>query len=485
MSLDFSARLPQELVNEIIQYSSHDTDTLDSLQYVSKACLDTVRVYTLEKCTLIIRTNRSYDIFLEKLTGQYAHLAKYIADLTIAGAEDYDPDLDIENEIEVESPSLPLLSTRILPCSLLRLLPRLTSLTVKRVHLVQEDVAKILPTTVDVPFHDSEHPIIFSLRKLSIDNVAMSRPIDTTLTALFYRFRCTELVLEDVVQDIISLDDLVQVKPIALSAPILHPIHLTIDETTTKTSFVELLARLTAVNRLASLQVTDVDRDGIRDLGAYFTAAHSSLTHLDIRIQGIKFTGNDPWEPLNLSAFTNLRSLTVRIPIIGSSTSRMGFIWKAFSEFLRYLPTTTITSIDIILEPDHSFLGSTMGILGRMPDEVKNVLDDQFTRFLPVLKHCEVVWIYRSGLLGFGDGYLEYSPMGYLNDLISLLPSLCKAGILDVRTISLPLPDPPYYANSVYSNDADQDLLYDEGIYEYEDSSDDDLTYWHFSPPFD
>ncbi|KAI0070044.1 hypothetical protein K474DRAFT_1713678 [Panus rudis PR-1116 ss-1] len=468
-----SPLLPQELIDEIISHLTDDKPTLHSFQYVSKACLETVRYYALRKFTLRLRTNSSYEVFAGELTWQYAHLAKYIVDLTITGAHSYYPggfkditSLKSREDDDSWGPPTQLLSTHIMPDSLLKLLPRLASLTVSQVWLVRGDVAKRVDMqTVDAPFHDSTPSMKVSLKKLALRTVTIWKPVDFTFADILERFQCTELGLERINRDGWHSEAYpAHVNTITLPAPVLQPTHLAIDDTMLRASYIELLQRLTSSEKLESLRLTDVGLvNEIRRLGLYLASAHSSLTHLDIFIWGIRYEGEDPWESLNLSAFTNLRHLSIKIPIIGSSTTKMGFIWKAFSDFLQYLPLNTITSIDIVLDPDNTFLGSDLGVLGRMPDQVKHTLDGQFRRLLPVLERCEIIWMYQPGPADFEDTYgvdPTYDPGRYLDDIQSLLPSLDQAEVLRIRVVVVPSPEYPFYNDSNFSDDADRVLLY-------------------------
>ncbi|KAI0078006.1 hypothetical protein K474DRAFT_1706878 [Panus rudis PR-1116 ss-1] len=463
-SIPVSPRLPQELIDEIISHLSDDQASLTSLQFVSKACLDTARHYALAKFTVTLHDSSSYETFAEDVTSQYSHLARYISYLTIIGTDYFFGETDQEDLTPTH-----VLSPRIIPDSLLKLLSKLTSLTVSRVWLAQYDVVANLNVYADDAFGQYRKPsFVVPLKKLCLKDVSILNPVDFTFAEIIRKFPCSELHVEGINRDFSVQDPypshINTVTP--GSALTVFPTTLIMDGCMLRAPYVDLLQRITSSEKLVSLELFDLaDNSAIQGLGSYLNLAHASLTRFYIRewvaaMQESKHAAlfrvsskltinypilaeDDMWEQLHLSSFVNLREVSITVPVNVSSTTHTTFIWNSFYDFIQHLPTKSIHSLQIILEPDNPFLGSHMGVLGHIPEQFRITLDTLFKRFLPTLKRCTLVWVYHIGReepMDFNHiSSGSSSPERYLDEIRSLLPSLDAAGVLQSRRVDVPV----------------------------------------------
>ncbi|KAI0074703.1 hypothetical protein K474DRAFT_1665146 [Panus rudis PR-1116 ss-1] len=469
-----SPRLPQELIDNIIFHVADDRPTLESFLFVSRACLDTARAHIFAKRTIKLQHTYGFHEFVEDLK-DHSQFAKYITELHVTSAlkwfdgdykelTSFGPSGDFEEDDDSGEP--PVLSTHIIPDSLFDLLPRLEALSVSKVWVVLPSEAKRASVKTADGYHDDNDPESTKkvhLKSLSFRSIIIWKPVDHTLAQVLDRFTPTEFSIEGVNTGRWRSPYPSHVNTIRPPAPIVYPVYLSLDATVTRPSYMEALQLLTSTKRLRNLRFTDVgEANEVAGLGTYLTPAHDTLTDMYIHIWGIKYEGKDPWPPLNLPSFTALRNLKIVIPIIGSSTTKMGYIWKAFADFLRYLPTGNIKTLELTLKPDNTFLGSKKGLLGRMPDSIKAELDGLFKRLLPTLERFELIWIYEVGAEDLEGVDEPYDPERYINDIRGLIPCVDETGVLRVRRVDVPAPEYPFYNDSDFSEGADRDLWWEE-----------------------
>ncbi|KAI0074704.1 hypothetical protein K474DRAFT_1665147 [Panus rudis PR-1116 ss-1] len=466
-----SPRLPQELIDSIILDASEDKPTLEAFQYVSKACLHTARSHIFAKRTLRLQRSYSFDDFGEDLK-EHLHLAEYITDLHVTSTLTWfnggyrkltslGPHGDSEEgNANASGGEPPVLSTHIIPDSLFDLLPRLRALSVSKVWVVlPAEAQRASVKTADGPHDDTynaEPSKKVHLNSLKFRNVTLWEPVDYTLSHLLDRFKPAELALEGINRGSWESAYPAHNNTLLPPSPIVYPIYLTLDATMMRRSYMEILQRLTSPERLRNLKLTDVgNEDDVPGLGTYLAAARNTLVEMYVYIWGIKYEGVDPWPRLHLPSFTSLHAVTVKIPIIGSSTTKMGYIWKAFFDFLRYLPTQSLRTFQLILEPDCSFLGGIKGVLGRIPQSVKTELDPLFERLLPTLEQCEFVWTYQVGGVRLKSIDEPYNARQYISDICGLVPSLNYTGVLRTKMVAVPAPEIPHWNDSDWSDSAD------------------------------
>ncbi|KAI0076387.1 hypothetical protein K474DRAFT_1708216 [Panus rudis PR-1116 ss-1] len=460
-------RLPQEMIDEVILHLRDNKSALKAFSRVSRACLPVARRYLLANFTYRLdSTDHTFDAFVHKLR-QGAVVAQYITDLTITGDPYYPTDSSHYTREEHlrylrGTPAHLIFSTRILPQSVLRLLPKLASLTLDSVWLRHEnapDAPNVAP--IDGPYHDISEtsPSMFSVQKLTLSRVCLSWPVDHAMLELFTHVACDQLVIKEFdppgpptslphylpfphMQHLPPLLDFPPLPPspsippppvpLPPHPPQCAPSHLAFDWQMMETRNLEMLTSVVLSSGLKSLYLPDILEQKhsahatIPILASFLTPARDILTNLELHISSLEDPGLDPWRGFNLLSFTTLRTVTIRVELLGLSEKNERNTWNSLIEFLRHLPTT-ITSLYIPLRPGITRINrkAPCTVLDRMPDRVKDAMDEVFSRFLPALKYCEIVCQ--------GHPQTNFCKSDCITEIKTLVPSLSEVGILHLQ----------------------------------------------------